>query len=199
MTNQEMPHPPCLCALHIVRSPSPTTPESAIRGFAVFIVDAHPRSPSFESKVIGLPDAVPDAKAISHIANLLPRDAAVVIRQSQPKQPAADHLRRYSALPNPRYSALLRSQRPELNVVSFDIEDENLTVVTDYFRLTPSSRDAGLSERMARAGHDAQALWLAFLFSVTDRPSRRHLASAYQAWRVLRDAAPARFGSAERF
>lgn len=199
MTNQEMPHPPCLCALHIVRISPEAAPGSQVAGAAALIVHAHRGSARFAVKDLELPNGLSVPHGLAEFVACIPHGASVLYRSAPPTERIAGDEPR-SVLQEQDFDwATIEACRQDVRFIPFQIDDDALKTVAEYFAVRRAGPDANLAERLAQASEEAQALWLAYLFTCIGQPSRRSYAAAYQAWRALRAAMPVSFGPSESF
>ncbi|WP_170005466.1 hypothetical protein [Pseudopontixanthobacter vadosimaris] len=157
-------------------------------------------STSFKIRSAVIPLVMSRDQASDHVAHLVLLDATVIIRASRMPRGLVRHLAGGKPMPSPTDAQVLAELRPDLDVRPISMPEKALDTVTEYFGLHRANKADFLAERARRAQEEAQALYLAHLFTAAAGHERVRLAAAYQAWSALRKAAPlGAFGSAEEF
>ena len=187
-------------AIAIIRTTTELAQCSRIVCAASFTAVDDTLSTRFEVRSALVPLLMPPEDAFVHVANLIPMGATVIIRAPRMPRGLVRVLANGGRMPVKTDAQTLADLRRDLDVRPVGMPEQALSTVTEYFGLHRANKADHLAERARRAGDEAQALYLAHLFTATAENERVRLSAAYQAWSALRRAAPlGTFGAAEEF
>lgn len=194
------PAPAITCALAIVSTAPEYSPASRIVAAATLVVIDDTVGTRFEVRSAIVPPSLSRREAIAHVANLAPHCATVLVRPPRLPRGLFRHLAAGGSMPVPTIAQSLTAIRPDLDVQPITIPEAAMATVARYFGLSRAGRDDVIAERARRVEDEAQAFFLASVFSRPDQRERARLAAAYEAWRALQRARPlSPFGPAEAF
>lgn len=195
-----LPASATICALSITRTTTELAPSSKIVCAAAFTATDDTLSTRFDTRMATVPPACSREQALAHVAQLVPLGAMVIVRNPRMPRGLVRQLTAGRPMPNPTDAQALRALRCDLNVRAVNLPEQTLDWAAQYFGLYRASAADLIAERARRSEEEAQALFLAHLFSAVSEQDRVRLAAGYQAWSALRKAAPFRaFGTTEEF
>lgn len=188
------------CALVIIRNATELSPSSRVLSAAAFTSVNDTLSTRFESRSVTMPPGMTRGEAFQHLSRLIPLGATVVMRAPRMRRGLARHLAAGRPMPAPTDAQTLTELRRDIDVRPVAVPRWDLATVGSYFGLLRASPGALAGERVRHCEAEAQALYLAHLFSAVDEHDRVRIAAAFQAWLALRKAAPlGAFGATEEF
>lgn len=194
MTDIPRRHPQVLCSLVIIRDRSEFGPRPTIRSTAMLTVT--------RCKAAGARFAVDHhafgreafrTDVLSGLSEQIPLEATLIARASRIPQ---HYLRRSFVAGGPLPLAdlqLLQQERPDLDILPIECANRAIEEIAAAHEIERAGPGSTMLSQSRHAPDEAQALWLAFLWSQFPKHERRALAAAWEAWRVIERARPLPF------
>lgn len=187
-------HPRVLCSLAIIRDLSECSPRSAIRSTALFTVTRSRKCGArFSIDHAAFDRSATRAEILAGLASRIPSGATLIARASRTPQ---HYLRHSFAAGGPLPPAdlqLLQRERADLDILPLQCANSVLEEIAAAYRIERAGPGSNILFRSRRAPNEAQALWLAFLWSHSSRHERTSLSTAWEAWRAIERARPVGF------
>lgn len=185
-------HPDALTALVIIRDKSEYDQRSTIRSAALFKVVTSREGPRFALDHRAYQCEMDRGEIIADILSAIPDGAQLLVRVPElPRDYLAKGLTS-GELPSPDVQLLSRTE-PGLRLLPIECTESALERIAGFFAVPRANPDAPVTERARRAADEAQALWLAFLWSICGNSDRLCLTSAWEAWTAIERARPLPF------
>lgn len=194
MTNIPRRHPQVLCSLVIIRDRGEFEPRPTIRSTAVLTVTrckAAGASFALDHHAFGREASRTDV--LSGLSERIPLEATLIARASRIPQ---HYLRHSFAAGGPLPLAdlqLLQQERPDLDILPIECANRAIEEIAAAHEIERAGPGSTMLSRSRHAPDEAQALWLAFLWSQFPKHQRRVLAAAWEAWRAIERARPLPF------
>lgn len=194
MTTNSRRHPHTLCSLVIIRDASEHAARSAIRSTALFTVTRSRRAGArFAIDHAAFDRTATRASILDGMAARIPKGATVIARASRTSR---HYLRHSFAAGGPLPPAdlqLLQRERADLDILPLECANSVLEEIAAAYRIERAGPGSNILSRSRRAPDEAQALWLAFLWSQFSPDQRNSLSTAWEAWRAIERARPLPF------
>lgn len=194
MTDIPRRHPQVLCSLVIIRDHGEFGPRSAIRSIAMLTVTrCKAAGAQFTVDHHAFGKEVSRADVLSGLSERIPLEATLIARASRIPQ---HYLRHSFAAGGPLPLAdlqLLQQERPDLHILPIECANRAIEEIAAAHEIERAGPGSTILARSRHAPDEAQALWLAFLWSQFPKHERRALAAAWEAWRVIERARPLPF------
>jgi hypothetical protein len=194
MTTNSRRHPHTLCSLVIIRDASEHAARSAIRSTALFTVTRSRQAGArFAIDHAAFDRTATRASILDGMAARIPKGATVIARAPRTSR---HYLRHSFAAGGPLPPAdlqLLQRERADLDILPLECANSVLEEIAAAYRIERVGPGSNILSRSRRAPDEAQALWLAFLWSQLSPDQRNSLSTAWEAWRAIERARPLPF------
>ena len=187
-------HPDILCSLVIIRDASEHAARSAIRSAALFTVtQCRQAGARFTIDHATFDRMATRTNVLFGLSERIPLEATLIARASGIPQ---HYLRHSFAAGGPLPLAdlqLLQQERPDLDILPLECANKAIEEIAAAHEIERAGPGSSMLARSRHAPDEAQALWLAFLWSQFPKHERRALAAAWEAWRAIEWARPLPF------
>ena len=194
MTDIPRRHPQVLCSLVIIRDHCEFGPRATIRSIAMLMVTrCRTAGASFAVDHHAFDKEVPRDDVLLGLSERIPLEATLIARTSRTPQHYFRHSFAAGGPLPPADLQLLQQERPDLDILPLECANSAIEEVAAAHKIERASPRSTVLSRSRRAPDEAQALWLAFLWSQFPKHERRALAAAWEAWRAIERARPLPF------
>lgn len=194
MTKTTRPHPRTLAALTIIRDRTEFSTRSAIRSTAIFTVALCPDyGARFAIDHRAFDRSATRAEILGGVAARIPAGATLIARASRiPRHYSRQSFAASGPLP-PADLQLLQRERRDLEILPMECSNGTMEEIAAAYQIRRAGPGSSVLAQSRKAPAEAQAIWLAFLWSQCSAAERTSLSSGWEAWRVIERARPVGF------